>query len=57
MPKELSEDLHVQIVKQNETHVLAIIVQDGFRENRSINLVGEEVKQLYFYLKEELEDS
>lgn len=52
--KKIADDVFVQIIEQDGLHVLSIVIQDGIRENKSINFVGDEIESLFDYLKSEL---
>lgn len=51
----ISDDVMIYIVKEEETSALAISVQDGYRETRSINLIDEEIIKLRDFLNSEVE--
>lgn len=52
----ISNDVLVSLVGQEDNLLLTIIVQDGYRETRSINLIDEEITKLYDFLNEEVEE-
>lgn len=56
----ISDDVLVSLVGQEGNLLFTIIVQDGYRETRSINLVDEEITRLCDFLNkgvEELEEN
>lgn len=56
----ISDDVLVSLVGQEGNLLFTIIVQDGYRETRSINLIDEEITKLYDFLNkgvEELEEN
>lgn len=50
---KISDDVITYIVKDEEVTVLAISVQKGLREMRSINLIDEEIIKLRDFLNSE----
>ena len=52
----ISDDVLVSLVEQEDHLLFTIIVQDGYRETRSINLINEEVTKLRDFLNEEVEE-
>ena len=52
---KVSDDVLVSLVEQEDNLLFTIIVQDGYRESRSINLINEEVTKLRDFLNEEVE--
>ena len=53
---KVSDDVLVSLVEQEGHLLFTIIVQDGCRETRSINLINEEVKKLCDFLNEGVEE-
>ena len=53
---KVSDDVLVSLVEQEGHLLFTIIVQDGYRETRSINLINEEVKKLCDFLNEGVEE-
>lgn len=54
--KDIAEDLKVGFVEKKGTKVLSIVVMNDIRTAKSINIVGKEVKELYEFLKSNLEE-
>ena len=52
----ISDDVLVSLVGQEGNLLFTIIVQDGYRETRSINLIDEEITKLRDFLNEEAEE-
>ena len=52
----ISDDVLVSLVGQEGNLLFTIIVQDGYRETRSINLVDEEITKLRDFLNEAVEE-
>ena len=52
----VSDDVLVSLVEQEGNLLFTIIVQDGYRENRSINLINEEFTKLRDFLNEGVEE-
>ena len=52
----ISDDVLISLVEQEGYLLFTIIVQDGYRETRSINLIDEEITKLYDFLNEEVEE-
>lgn len=52
----VSDDVLVSLAEQEGNLLFTIIVQDGYRETRSINLINEEVTKLRDFLNEEVEE-
>ena len=52
----ISDDVLVSLVGREGNLLFTIIVQDGCRETRSINLINEEVKKLCDFLNEGVEE-
>ena len=53
---KVSDDVSVSLAEQDGNLIFMIIVRDGYRENRSINLIDEEVTKLRDFLNEEVEE-
>lgn len=53
---KVSDDVSVSLAEQDGNLIFMIIVRDGYRENRSINLINEEVTKLRDFLNEEVEE-
>ena len=53
---KVSDDVLVSLVEQEGHLLFTIIVQDGYRETRSINLIDEEITKLCDFLNEEVEE-
>ena len=58
MNKEIriSNDVLVSLVEKEDNTLFTIIVQDGYRETRSINLIDEEITKLCDFLNKGLEE-
>ena len=52
----ISDDVLVSLVEQEGNLLFTIIVQDGYRETRSINLIDEEITKLRDFLNKGLEE-
>lgn len=52
----ISNDVLVSLVEQEGNLLFTIIVQDGYRETRSINLIDEEITKLRDFLNKEVEE-
>ena len=52
----ISNDVLVSLVKKDGNLLFTIIVQDGYRETRSINLVDKEITKLHDFLNEEIKE-
>ena len=52
----ISDDVLVSLVGQEGNLLFTIIVQDGYRESRSINLINEEVTKLRDFLNKEVKE-
>ena len=52
----ISDDVLISLVGQEGNLLFTIIVQDGYRETRSINLIDEEITKLRDFLNEEAEE-
>lgn len=52
----ISNDVMVSIAEQEGTLVFTVIVQDGYRETRSINLIDEEITKLRDFLNSEVKE-
>ena len=52
----ISDDVLVSLVEKEGNLLFTIIVQDGYRETRSINLIDEEVTKLRDFLNKEVEE-
>lgn len=52
----ISNDVIVSLVEQDDTTLFTIIVQDGYRETRSINLIDEEITKLREFLNNDFEE-
>ena len=52
----ISDDVLVSLVGQEGNLLFTIIVQDGYRETRSINLVDGEITKLFDFLNKGLEE-
>ena len=52
----ISDDVLVSLVGQEGNLLFTIIVQDGYRETRSINLIDEEITKLYDFLNKGVEE-
>ncbi len=53
---KVSDDVLISLVEQEGNLLLTIIVQDGYRETRSINLIDEEVTKLCDFLNKGVEN-
>lgn len=51
----ISNDVLVSLSDQEGTSLFTVIVQDGYRETRSINLIDEEIIKLLDFLNGEVE--
>lgn len=52
----ISNDVMVSLVEKGDKLLFTIIVQDGYRETRSINLIGEEIIKLRNFLNNEVKE-
>ena len=52
----ISNDVLVSLVEQEGNLLFTIIVQDGYRETRSINLIDEEITKLRDFLNKEVKE-
>ena len=52
----ISNDVLVSLVEQEGNLLFTIIVQDGYRETRSINLIDEEIIKLRDFLNKEVKE-
>lgn len=52
----ISNDVLVSLVEQEGNLLFTIIVQDGYREARTINLIDEEITKLRDFLNKEVEE-
>ena len=52
----ISDDVLVSLVGQEDNLLFTIIVQDGYRETRSINLIDEEITKLCDFLNKEVKE-
>lgn len=50
----ISKDVRASLVEQEDHLLFTIIVQDGYREARSINLIDEEIIKLRDFLNSEV---
>lgn len=53
---KVSDDVLVSLVEQEGNLLFTIIVQDGYRETRSINLIDEEITKLCDFLNKAVEE-
>ena len=53
---KVSDDVLVSLVEQEGHLLFTIIVQDGYRETRSINLIDEEITKLCDFLNKEVKE-
>lgn len=51
----ISNDVLASLVEREDNLLFTIVVQDGYRETRSINLIDEEITKLRDFLNEEVE--
>lgn len=52
----ISNDVLASLVEREDNLLFTIVVQDGYRETRSINLIDEEITKLRDFLNEEVEE-
>lgn len=52
----ISNDVLVSLVEQESNLLFTIIVQDGYREAQTINLIDEEITKLRDFLNKEVEE-
>ena len=52
----ISDDVLVSLVEKEGVLFFAIIVQDGYRETRGINLINEEITKLCDFLNKGVEE-
>ena len=53
MNKKLSDDMQLSYVEQDGVKIFSIIIQSGYREAKSINIIDDEINELYQFLKNE----
>lgn len=52
----ISKDVRASLVEEEGHLLFTIIIQDGYRETRSINLIDEEITKLCDFLNKEVEE-